>query len=192
MSEPHPNGRRRGATTLPSLREEVSETLERLSRLLVQRVPDPLSADESAHRLYSETTRIQDEVRFLGQVASGWSHVPEIELHDDEGAGFGSTVEVKEVNGGERESYTLMAGALLDIDAGQVSLASPLGQALLGARAGMVITVHTPQRRRTLEVLSVLTLRDRLQRGIAADGAEDAIGTRLAQADGRSNPLPAA
>lgn len=148
------------ATALP-LREELGAALERLSRLLVQRVPDPLQGGNGARD--REIAHIQTEVRFLGQVASGWPHVPESALLEDGCAGYGSTVEVEDAGAGTKESYTLMAGALLDIDAGQVSLASPLGYALLGARPGMEITVETPQRRRTLRVQSVVTLRQRLR-----------------------------
>jgi transcription elongation factor GreA len=77
-------------------------------------------------------------------------------------------VVVEDVDRAVRETYTLMTGALLDIDAGQVSLASPIGQALLGVDAGAVVTVQAPQRRRTLRVLSVCTLRDRLEQEAAA------------------------
>lgn len=142
------------ATLVPSMRDEVGETLERLSRLLVQRAPDPLAAG-------TRGDEVRDGVRFLGQIVAGWQQLAEDALPDDT-AGFGSTVEVEDVDSGDRESYTLMTGALLDIDAGQVSLASPIGQALLGSEAGAVVTVEAPQRRRTLRVLSVLTLRDRL------------------------------
>jgi transcription elongation GreA/GreB family factor len=60
------------------------------------------------------------------------------------------------------KAFTLMAGSLLDIDAGQVSLASPIGQALLGSRTGDVISVQTPHRLRRLRVRQVRTLHDRI------------------------------
>lgn len=82
----------------------------------------------------------------------------------DDGARFGSTVVVEDVDLGGRETYTLMTGELLDIDAGQVSLASPIGRALLGARPGAEVSVSTPQRQRRLRVLSVRTSpRDRVR-----------------------------
>lgn len=147
------------ATLVPSMRDEVGEVLERLSRVLMQRAPDPLGAGTRG----AAGDELREGVRFLGQIAAGWQHLSDDALPDDT-AGFGSTVDVEDVDSGDRESYTLMTGALLDIDAGQVSLASPIGQALLGSEAGAVVTVEAPQRRRTLRVLSVLTLRDRLDR----------------------------
>ncbi len=165
MIAAHEMNASRSTAMMPPLREEVGEALDRLSRMLVQRVPDPLQAEGDARAAPDDVARVQDAVRFLGQVASGWQDVPEAALLDD-AAGFGSTVEVEDVDTGERHAYTLMAGAMLDFDAGQVSLASPIGQALIGTRSGVVVRVDTPQRRRTLRVLSVLTLRERLQQEI--------------------------
>src|SRR5690606_7072305 len=112
-----------------------------------------------------ETERLKQAVSFLGQVAAGWSQVPEVAI-PEEGAGFGSTVVVQDVEGGQEETYTLMTGALLDIDAGQVSLGSPTGRARLGPRPVAAVTVSTPPRTRRLRVLSGLTRRDRLEREV--------------------------
>jgi hypothetical protein len=146
-----------------SLREQVEEALERLSRVLLEysRETLPLAA-RSETLLPAEILRIQESVRFLGQVVAGWGELTEQAI-PTEGAGYGSVIVVEDVDRAVRETYTLMTGALLDIDAGQVSLASPIGQALLGVDAGAVVTVQTPQRRRTLRVLSVYTLRDRIE-----------------------------
>lgn len=144
----------------PSLRAEAAEALERLSRRLVTR---PLRPDGAGNAgTAADLTRVQDTVRLLGQVVAAWQDIPDNALPEDS-AGFGSTVVVEDVDRGRRETYTLMTGALLDIDGGQVSLASPIGRALLGTAAGAVVNVDTPQRRRRLRVLSVTTLRDRLQ-----------------------------
>jgi hypothetical protein len=147
-----------------SLREQVADALERLSRVLLEYSRERLPLEDRSEALLpTEIVRVQDTVRFLGQVVAGWGELPE-EAIPEEGAGFGSVVVVEDVDRAVRETYTLMTGALLDIDAGQVSLASPIGQALLGAEAGAVVTVQAPQRQRTLRVLSVCTLRDRLEK----------------------------
>jgi hypothetical protein len=150
-----------------SLREQVADALERLSRVLLEYSRETLPLEGRSEALLpTEIVRAQDTVRFLGQVVAGWGELPE-EAIPEAGAGFGSVVVVEDVDRAVRETYTLMTGALLDIDAGQVSLASPIGQALLGAEAGAVVTVQAPQRRRTLRVLSVCTLRDRLEQEAA-------------------------
>lgn len=143
-----------GAVTL---REQVEEALERLSRLLMAHaVVSGGSEQEEA-----DVAQTRETARFLGQVTAGWAQLPEEALPEG-AAGFGSTVTVEDADHGTRESYTLMAGPMLDIDAGQVSLASPIGQALLGTRPGDVVTVQTPQRCRRLRIVGVRTLQDRL------------------------------
>jgi hypothetical protein len=136
------------------LRGQVESTLERLSRMLVQHVPH----DERSMQSHNS---VGDTVRFLGQLAAGWASAPP-EAFPVTGAGFGSEVVVEDVDHGVRATYTLMAGPLLDIEQGHVSLASPIGRALLGRREREVITVQTPQRRRRLRVVSVRTLREQL------------------------------
>lgn len=158
-----PARRAPAAATSPmhALRDEIADALEWLSRLLVQRVPDPLagrSSDRSGHA----SEDLHAAVRFLGQVVSEWQHVGK-DIQPGHAAGFGSTVEVEDIETGARETYTLMTGALLDFDGGQVSLASPIGRALLGCVPGMVVSVDTPQRRRRLHVLRLRTLHEYVQ-----------------------------
>lgn len=163
------NGTKSGVNVVVPLRERVEEALDRLSRLLVEHAGRELTKDvngRSASPL-ADAERAQRTVRFLGQVAAAWSHLPEA-VGDGEGAGFGSTVLVEDLDRGVRETFTLMAGALLDLDAGQVSLASPMGQALAGARPGDVVRVRTPQRDRRLRVVSVRTLHDLLNEVVLA------------------------
>lgn len=74
-----------------------------------------------------------------------------------DGASSGATLSVLDLDTGEEAKYTLMSGERVDIDAGHVSLDSPVGQALFGATVGAVVTVETPQRTRRLRVLAVTT-----------------------------------
>ena len=71
------------------------------------------------------------------------------------GAVFGSRIIVQDLDEGVHETYVLARGEMLDIAAGHVSLASPIGQALLGSQPGTVVIVDTPQRRRRLRVVKV-------------------------------------
>ena len=48
--------------------------------------------------------------------------------------GLGSKVKVEDVHSGEPEEYTLVLAEMMDIDAGHISLASPLGRALKEAK----------------------------------------------------------
>lgn len=67
---------------------------------------------------------------------------------------IGSIVVVRDEDG-EEESYTLVGPAEADPRRGMISTASPVGRALLGARAGDRTVVETPAGARRLEVLKV-------------------------------------
>ena len=58
--------------------------------------------------------------------------------------GFGSTVTIHDIDLDEDFTFTITAGDFIDLDAGQVSLASPLGQGLLGAEEGEEVTIKLP------------------------------------------------
>lgn len=78
---------------------------------------------------------------------------------DDDGsdgaAGLGTTVEVADAMG-RTTTYVLIGRRTAESRAGEVSLGSPVGQALVGARVGDVVRVQLPNGRdRTLTVLAV-------------------------------------
>lgn len=148
-------------TAHADLKEQVEDALERLSQLLPAHTRQKPRAQGAAVRDSVEIERVRRTIRFLRQVRAAWVDLPENAL-PLEGAGFGSTVVVEDLDHGVRDRYTLMTGALLDIDSDQVSLASPLGQALLGARPGDSLVVVTPQRRRRLRVVGVRSLQERI------------------------------
>jgi transcription elongation factor GreA len=73
----------------------------------------------------------------------------------DARAGLGSVVLVRDDRGGTRD-YTLVGRLTSDAGRPQVSLGSPVGKALAGARAGEVVHVTLPNgHRRALHVVDV-------------------------------------
>jgi transcription elongation factor GreA len=73
----------------------------------------------------------------------------------DGGAGLGSTVRVADDNGRTTE-YDLIGRRSQDSERREVTMASPVGKALWGARPGDVVDVRLPNGRdRTLRVLDV-------------------------------------
>jgi transcription elongation factor GreA len=69
------------------------------------------------------------------------------------GADIGSRVTV-EVDG-ETETYTLVGSAEADASAKRLSVASPVGRALVGTQAGDLVTVETPRGPALYRVLGV-------------------------------------
>lgn len=72
--------------------------------------------------------------------------------------GFGSKVKVKELSMGETFDFTLVAGDFIDLDAGHISIASPIGRGLLGAKEGEEVEVQLPVGERRYKILELTTL----------------------------------
>jgi transcription elongation factor GreA len=75
------------------------------------------------------------------------------EAHGDL-ADIGSVILVED-DEGEQDRYTLVGAAEAEPRRGLISIASPVGQALLGKRAGEETTVETPVGQRRLRVLEL-------------------------------------
>jgi transcription elongation factor GreA len=80
-----------------------------------------------------------------------------IEL-SDEGNGritFGSSVVMEDLETGEVTSYRLVGPYEADVQAGTISVTSPLGKALIGKEEGDEVRVQTPKGIRNLEILEI-------------------------------------
>lgn len=74
-------------------------------------------------------------------------------------AGFGSTVHLREPEGGTRV-YQLVMAEDADPGRGWISTASPIGRALMGAEVGDEIDVPTPSGNREFELVKLATIHD--------------------------------
>jgi len=78
--------------------------------------------------------------------------------------GFGSRVTVQDLETKKRETYALTLGEFIegddDADEMPVSMASPVGKALLGAKVGQSVTISLPLGTRRLKVVQLETVHD--------------------------------
>jgi transcription elongation factor GreA len=72
--------------------------------------------------------------------------------------GMGSRVVVKDKKTGAQEVYNLVFGDALEFEEGQVTMASPIGRALLGKAVGEVALLKLPAGVRNLEVIELKTI----------------------------------
>ena len=70
-------------------------------------------------------------------------------------AGLGTRVRVRDVETRETAEYELVGAVEADVGNGRVSVAAPVGRALLGRRKGDVVDVETPRGSLALEILAV-------------------------------------
>jgi transcription elongation factor GreA len=81
--------------------------------------------------------------------------------------GFGATVVVLDSSKNEEISYKLVTSEESDVTKGLISTTSPIGRALLGKQVGDVATVVTPNGKRELEVLKLITIHDEVEEEIS-------------------------
>ena len=74
--------------------------------------------------------------------------------------GLGSKVTVIDMVTDEIETYQLVLAEMMDLDAGHISLASPLGRALLDRKVGEVVSLRLPMMTRKIKITELLTIHD--------------------------------
>jgi transcription elongation factor GreA len=75
-------------------------------------------------------------------------------------AGFGSTVVVFDESKDEEITYRLVTSEESDVTKGLISTTSPIGRGLVGKRVGDIANIVTPNGKRALEVLKLITIHD--------------------------------
>jgi transcription elongation factor GreA len=82
--------------------------------------------------------------------------------------GFGSRVRVQDLDTKRQETYALTLGEFIegDDDGAEtpVSMASPLGTALVGGQVGQTVTISLPMGKRRLKIVELATVHDLAER----------------------------
>jgi len=146
---------------LATVRTQLDEQLNKASAQLIAHMAQTATASEDGEA-DAVMALLQTRVSRLGQLAAGLAIVEPGDM-PVVGAGYGSKVMVQDVDTGTIFEYSLMVGSLVDIDAGQVSLGSPIGQALIGRVPDEEVTIQTPHKRVRLRIEEVETLREALE-----------------------------
>jgi transcription elongation factor GreA len=84
--------------------------------------------------------------------------------------GFGSTVVVYDSVKDVEITYRLVTSEESDVTKGLISTTSPIGRGLVGKRVGDVANIVTPNGKRSLEILKLITIHD--EAAAAEDEAE--------------------
>ncbi|MDE0395586.1 MAG: GreA/GreB family elongation factor [Gammaproteobacteria bacterium] len=158
---------------LDAIREKLGEEIEGLTRELNVVLPDRIAravelGDLRENAEYKSALERQQFVEArIGHLARRMSELSKIDLASMpvDRVGFGSRVTVLDVAMGRELEFTLAAGDFIDLEAGHVSLESPIGRGLLGVRQGDDVVIQLPAGPRTYSVRAVETLPQQL--GIA-------------------------
>ena len=90
--------------------------------------------------------------------------------------GFGATVIVFDSSKDEEISYKLVTSEEADVSLGLISTTSPIGRALLGKRVGDTAMVVTPNGKRELEVLKLITIHDEVEEDLPESNLDEKAG----------------
>jgi transcription elongation factor GreA len=134
---------------------EALRTQERrrlAERLAEARQDGDLADNPALHELFEEHELLERRITTLEAHLGGAEIVAPA---TDGRAGIGSIVRVREGREGATFDYELVGPLESDAANGRVSITAPVGQALIGQRAGDRVVVSAPSGLRTLEVVDV-------------------------------------
>lgn len=158
---------------LQEIRTRIEDEIAHLTQELNVELPERIKVamEHGDLRENSEYKAAKERQSFvearLNHLTSRMAELSRIDVsqmaHDR--VGFGSRVTVRDLEGGEDYTFVITAGDFIDLDGGQVSLASPIGQGLLGAAEGEEVTVRLPAGDRRYRVVALETLPQQLGAG---------------------------
>jgi transcription elongation factor GreA len=155
---------------LDEIRERLGAEIETLTRELNIELPERISkavelGDLRENSEYKSALERQQFVQArLNQLTTRLAELAKIDVAamPMDRVGFGSRVTIFDVAMEEEMTFSLVAGDFMDLDGGQVSMASPIGSALLGSREGDEVTVVLPRGERVYQIRSLMTLPQQL------------------------------
>lgn len=148
------------------MREKLGKEIEELSHELAVTLPQAIATavemgDLRENSEYKSALERQQFVQArLGQLHQRLNQLTQLANTEApvDRVGLGSRVKVEDTKTGEEEEYTLVLAEMMDIDAGHISLASPLGRALKDRRVGEEVVLQLPTMRRKLRVTHLVTI----------------------------------
>jgi transcription elongation factor GreA len=155
---------------LDQIRERLEEEIETLTRELNVELPERISkavelGDLRENSEYKSALERQQFIQArLGHLTHRLQELAKIDVETMpvDRVGFGSKVTIRDVEMDEEMTFTLVAGDYMDLEGGQVSMASPIGSGLQGAREGETVTIQLPRGERIYEVKELTTLPQQL------------------------------
>ncbi|HLV29746.1 MAG TPA: transcription elongation factor GreA [Burkholderiaceae bacterium] len=98
---------------------------------------------------------IEGRIKELEGTLSNAQIIDPTALNVDGRAVFGATVEIEEIESGERLTYQIVGDVEADIRASKISVSSPVARALIGKSEGDVVEVQAPGGTREYEIISI-------------------------------------
>jgi len=150
------------------IKKQLLEEIAKLEHELQHELPAEIKkavalGDLSENAEYHMAKQRQDFVHArLGQMKKRMAELSLVNLANipRDRVAFGATVTVYDTTKDEEIVYKLVTSEESDVSKGLISTTSPIGRGLIGKKLGEVATVVTPNGKRELEVLKLVTIHD--------------------------------
>lgn len=156
---------------LEQIKQKLADEIDRLMHELTVTLPQAIQravelGDLSENAEYKSALErqqfVQARLNHLTQRAGELSKIDPSTIASDR-VGFGSKVKLTDSATGEVIDYTLVFGDYIDLDTNQISIASPIGRALIGKAQGDEVLVQLPRGDRTYKITELVTLPQMVQ-----------------------------
>ena len=150
------------------IKKKLRDEIEALEHELIHELPKEikkaaalgdLSENAEYHMAKQRQEYVKARVRQLGRRLADLSMVNMNNIPKDK-VGLGSTVKVFDNTKNEEVEYNLVTSEESDVAAGKISTTSPIGRALLNKKVGDTAVVVTPNGKREMEILTLMTIHD--------------------------------
>ena len=128
--------------------------LEVAHKLEEARAFGDLSENAEYHAAKEEQEKLEGRISRL-EFKLNKAKVVDIDDIDTSHVNLGTTVEIKDLDNDKLYTYMLVGTEESDPTDNKISIASPVGRALVGRSIGDEISVRTPKRLRRLKILSI-------------------------------------
>lgn len=162
---------------IEKLNTEAEELQHELNNELPEEIEKAVAQGDISENSEFEAARDRQQLvqAKLQQIARRLSELKEIDEQEvpEDRVGFGSRVTVRDVDDGTEEEFKLAFGDDIDFENSEISMESPIGQALLGKEVGEEVSVRLPNGRVNYEIVDLMTLPQMAEEGKLVDAESD-------------------
>lgn len=150
------------------IKQKIQDELRQLESELRNEIPQDLKiavamGDLSENAEYTAARNRQDYVRArIGNLRKRLADLSMINISrlPRDRVGYGSTVDLYEVDTGDEITYTLVMSEDADVAQRKISTSSPIGRGLMGRTEGEEVEITTPAGKRRFEIIKLKTIHD--------------------------------
>ncbi|MGH7818661.1 MAG: GreA/GreB family elongation factor [Candidatus Binatia bacterium] len=150
------------------LKKELQELQHELSHRLPKELEEARAHGDLSENAEYEAAKARQEI-VQSRISQLGGRIRELSMYTlssiPEGvAAYGSRVTVEDLDEGETIGYRLVFPEEADVSAGDISIGSPLGRALVNRKVGDEVEVVTPKGKRHYQVVELVTIHENMEK----------------------------